>query len=245
MGNGTDVKAPAMLSLEMQASLAGFITEKIIKGSSVEQVEYWLGHKKELSKNLNLVFSLISEDQYSAEREDWQKFYKTQFDWDVDFSQVIIPSLPEFGKWRLIFIAKGMTMNLAFDKASKLFSTWRYNDDLDKAVTTNIRNTQNSYAIWVQDEVEPDVAYLGKSTRQADPDMNLGITVLEGIILEMKYFLETDNHLNIKGATFCSGSRGSDGNVPGVDWSSGGFRVSWCDLGGSGSGCGIRLVVSL
>lgn len=247
MENGTDVKAPAMLSLEKQASLAGFITEKIIKGSSVEQVEYWLGHKKELSKNLNLVFSLIPEDEYSAEREEWKNFYKQQFDWDVDFSQVIIPVKPEpeLGNWRLIFISKGLTINLAFSQASKLFQTWKYAEDLDKAIPVNIRNTQNSYAIWVKDGVEPDAEFLGQSTKKADPDMKKGITVLEGIILEMKFFLETGNHLNIKGVTFCSGSRGSDGDVPGVVWRSGQFKVRWCLLDNSSSDYGIRLAVSL
>jgi hypothetical protein len=246
MRNGTDVKkAPEMLSVEKQAELAGYITTQIIKGSSVEQVDYWLGKKKELAKNLKLVFSLIPEDEYSAEREEWKNFYKTQFDWIVDFSQVIVPVKPEVGNWRLIFIAKGMTMNLAFDKASKLFPNWRYKDDLDKAIPANIRNTQNSYAIWVKDGVEPDVEFLGKSTREADPDMKLGITVLEGIILEMKYFLEIGNHLNVKGVTFCSGSRSSDGNVPCLYWSSVKFSVYWYFLGNSDSDYGIRLAVKL
>ncbi len=245
MENGTEVKkAPVMLSVKKQASLAAFIFEKIINGSSVEQVEYWLGHKIELSKNLNLVFSLIPEDEYSSEREDWQKFYKDQFDWDVDFSQVIIPNKPESGSWRLIFIPKGMTMNLAFDKASKLFLTRRPKpkNDLDKAIPTNIRNTQNSYAIWVKDEVEPDPEFIGNSTKQADPNMKLGITLLEEIILEMKYLLETGNNLNIKGVTFCSGSRDSGGFVPGVGWR---FLMDFYNFAFSHRGCGIRLVVSL
>lgn len=244
--DGAEVKqAPEMLSLEKQASLAGFITEKIIKSSSVEQVDYWLGHKKELSKNLNLVFSLIPEDNYSIEREDWQKFYKEQFDWDVDFSQVIIPERPEFGKWILIFIAKRMTINFAFDKAFELFSSWRYKNDLNKAIPKNARNTQNSYAIWVRDGVEPDAEFLEKSTKETDPDMRIGITVLEGIILEMKYFLQTGNHLNMKGVTLCSGSRFSYGSVPGLLWREGQFAVSWYSLNGSDFGCGIRLAVSL
>lgn len=246
MGNGTDVKkAPGMLSLAKQASLAGFITETIIKGSSVEQVEYWLGHKKELVNNLNQVFSLIPKDEYVKERKDWQKFYKTQFNWEVDFSQVIIPTKAESGNWRLVFIAKGMTMNFAFDKAFELFPSWKYSNDLDKEIPTNIRNTQNAYAIWVKNGVDPDVEFLGQSTKKADPDMKLGITVLEGIILEMKYFLETGSHLNIKGVTFCSGSRNSGGSVPSLYWGNVGFRVSWYDLGNSDPFYGVRLAVKL
>lgn len=241
MGNGTNSsKSSIFIKLGV---LAGLIIETLAKIFNESQIDYWIQNKDQLKKKLNEVFSIV--DEYFLEREDWQKFYKDHFNWDVDFSQVIIPVKPELGNWRLIFIAKGMTMNFAFEKASKLFSTWRYNDDLDKAIPNNVRNTQNSYAVWVKDGVEPDSEFLGQSTKKADPDMKKGITVLEGIILEMKYFLETGNHLNIKGVTFCSGSRNSDGNVPGVRWSSGRFEVDWYYLDNSYSDCGVRLAVSL
>jgi len=241
MGNGTNSsKSSIFIKLGV---LAGLIIETLAKIFNESQIDYWIQNKDQLKKKLNEVFSIV--DEYFLEREDWQKFYKDHFNWDVDFSQVIIPVKPELGNWRLIFIAKGMTMNFAFEKASKLFSTWRYNDDLDKAIPNNVRNTQNSYAVWVKDGVEPDSEFLGQSTKKADPDMKKGITVLEGIILEMKYFLETGNHLNIKGVTFCSGSRNSDGDVPGVYWGGGKFKVDWYSLDGSYSGCGVRLAVSL
>ncbi|MBP9802895.1 MAG: hypothetical protein KBD14_01135 [Candidatus Pacebacteria bacterium] len=238
--DGAEVKkAPELLSVKKQASLAGFITEKIINGSSVEQVEYWLGHKEELTNNLNLVFSLIPEDEYFVERQYWQKFYKDQFDWTVDFSQIIIPEKPKSGNWILIFIAEGMTMNLAFKKASKLFAAWKCADDLNKT-TPNVRNTKNSYAVWVKDyhEFEPYPEFLFYSTRLSE--MLLSVTLLEVIILEMKYFTETGNHfLKNKVVIFCGDSRYSDGRLSCVYLINGCFRVDWSVPGDSDSDYGI------
>lgn len=223
--------------------LAGFITEFLATIFSDDQIDYHLGHKTELKKKLREVFSIT--DEFQAIREEWQNFYKEKFNWTVDFSSIIIPAMPTNGKWRLIFIPKGMTMNLAFRIASGLFTSWRYADDLDSAVTKNIRNTENNYAIWVRDEVEPDQEFLGKNTRQADPDMKIGITLLERIIFEIKYFTETGNHLDVKGLTFCSGSRVAVGGVPVAYLDCGdGFCVYWSGLGFSGSKCGIRSAVS-
>jgi hypothetical protein len=237
-------KNPSFKYFEKLGLLAGFVIEFLAKVLNSTQVDYWLGHKTELRKKLRELFSIT--DEFSEIREEWQKFYKAHFNWDVDFSQVLIPIKPTDGKWRLLFIAKGMTLNFAFKTCEKLFTSWKYHDDLDKAISKNIRNTDSHYAIWVHDEIEPDTEFLGKSTRQADPDMKIGITLLERIIFEIKYFTETGKHLDVKGLTFCSGSRGSDGNVPfacllTVVF----FGVSYNSLDRSNSGFGIRSAVSL
>lgn len=228
--------------MEQLGSLAGFIVDFLVSILNATQVAYWLGHKTELKKKLREVFSIT--DEFSEIREEWQKFYKIHFGWDVDFNQVIIPLRPD-GKRRLLFIPKGMTLNFAFQICEKLFKSWKYYDDLDKDVTKNIRNTSSHYAIWVRDEVEPDIEFLGKSTNQADPNMLIGVTLLERIIFEIKYFTETGKHLDIKGVTFCSGSRDSDGDVPSACLNDGGrFKVYYYDLDDSDSVCGIRSAVA-
>ena len=241
MNNGKESQRP---SWEQLCSLAGFIVEFLATFFNASQVKYWLEHKTELKNKLREVFSIV--DEHVSIREEWQKFYKNHFGWDVDFSQVIIPAMPTNGGWGLLFIPKGMTLNFSFKICEKLFKSSSYYDDLDKAISKNIRNTSSHYAVWVRDEVEPDAETLGKSTRKADPDMKIGITLLERIIFEVKYFTETGNHLDVKGATFCSGSRDSDGYVPGAYlYVDGRFRVDCGNFDGSGSRCGIRSVVSL
>ena len=238
MKNGTDSQNSSFGQL---GALAGFIVDFLATILNFSQVEYWLSHKTELKKKLREVFSIT--DEFYEIRQEWQKFYKTNFNWDVDFSQVIIPSKPD-GKWRLLFIPKGMNLNLSFSICEKLFKSWRYTEDLNKAVTKNIRNTDSHYVVWVRDEVEPDQEFLGKSTNQANPDMKIGITLLERIIFEIKYFTETGNHLDIKGLTYCSGSRDADGVVPsaGLD-DYGGFCMVWDLLADYDSRYGIRSAV--
>lgn len=236
---------PQKPSFEQLASLAGFIVDFLATILNFSQVSYWLGHKNELKKKLREVFSVV--DEFAEIRTDWQKFYKEKFNWDVDFSLVLLPPIPTDGKkWRLLFIPKGMTMNLAFHIAQKLFPSWKYFDNLDESISDNVRKADGHYAVWVRDSVEPDEEFLGKSTREADPEMKIGITHLERIIFEVKYFSETSGHLDVKGLTFCSGSRSSDGDVPCACLLHGGkFRADCNDVDDSDSEYGIRRAVSL
>ncbi len=244
MKNGTDSQKPSLSDrIQQLGSLAGFIVDFLATILSYEQVKYWLEHKTELKKNLIEAFKIV--DEYADTREEWQEFYKIKFGWDVDFSRVIIPTMPIEGKWRLLILPRRMGLDLAFEACTKLFKTCRYNDNLDGAVTENIRTTSDHYAVWVRDEIEPDKEFLGKSTRQADPDMKIGVTLLERIIFEIKYFTETGKHLDVKGLTFCSGSRPSVGLVPCADWYGDKFRVDWSGLDNSDSGYGIRSAVAL
>jgi hypothetical protein len=240
METGTDSKNPSFGQL---GELVGFIVDFLVSILNFSQVEYWLSHKTELKKKLREVFSI--DDEFIEIREKWQKFYKTNFNWDVDFSQVIIPSKPD-GKWRLLFIPKGMSLNFAFSICEKLFKSLSCAEDLNREVIKNIRNTDSHYAVWVHDEIESDQEFLGKSIRKVDSDMKIGITLLERIIFEIKYFTETGNHLDVSGLTYCSGSRFAGPHVPSVGLArSGEFDVSWVRLDDCYDKYGIRSAVSL
>lgn len=124
------------------------------------------------------------------------------------------------------------------------FPVWSYYSDkeLDKQFPIPKILTEREF----QDSVEPDKETLGKSTREVDPECKLVITLRERIIMELEYFERTGQHLDIKGVTFCSGSRNSDGNVPDAYLSRDGeFRVNYSGLGLSDSDYGIRSAVNL
>lgn len=90
--------------------------------------------------------------------------------------------------------------------------------------------------------VEPDAETLGKSAIEADPEQKQ-ITLRERLLLELAYYNETGNHLDVVGWTLCSGSRRSGGDVPDVCWDPGTqeVRVDWSDVSHSGSRCGVRM----
>ncbi len=228
-------------SLAQLLALASFIAGVLSEIFSGDQIQYWLKNKGKLRAKIFEVFD--SKDTFMDVHEDWQKFYQSAFGVEIDFTGVGVPEQPD-GNYRLLFIAKGFTPNKVYDAWK--FPKWRYNDNLDKVVTVNKRSATESYAIWVLAGDEPDAEFLGKSTNQADPGMEIGMTLLERMIFESKYFAETGKHLDIKGVTFCSGSRDSDGCVPGVDWgTSGKVYVNWYSLGNSNAKDGVRRAVTL
>lgn len=229
-------------SLKQLLALATFIAGVFEEIFSHGQIQNWLKNKGKLRAKMLEVFT-IAPDAFTELREEWQKFYQSAFGIEVDLTGVVIPERPE-GNYRLLFIAKSLTPNKVFDAWN--FPKWRYNDDLDRAVPTNKRTATESYAIWVLAGDEPDAEFLGKTTNQADPSMEIGMTLLERMIFESKYFLETGKHPDEKGVTFCSGSRHSGGRVPGVYLGAlGEVYVRWCHLDDSSSECGVRRAVTL
>ncbi len=241
---GTDPKSPKFFT--KLGILVGFIAEvvtAIFMKMTEAELQHCIAKKETIRTGLLAMFKM--KDPFVEEKEQWRKFYQKHFSLELNFAELIVPDKPAEGNWRLLIIAQGLTMNQVYDSMSKAFKCWRYNDDLDAKVPKNARDTKTVYAIWVRDGVEPDEKYLGKSTNQADPNMTIGVTLLERMIHEIVYFDETGNHLDIKGVTFCTGSRHSVGIVPCVDWDDGRVRVHWCDLDGSDSDCGLREAVSL
>lgn len=227
--------------------LVGFITEVVVAIFSQmtdSQLQYYIGKKELIRKQLREMFN--QSDLYVEHREVWRKFYQKYFSLDLNVADIRVPVMPTEGEWRLIIVARGLTLNQAYDRMSKAFKCWKYANDLDASVTKNARSTSETYAIWVSKGVEPDEKYLGKSANQADPDMKTGMTLLERMLLEISYFDETGKHLDVVGWTLCTGSRDADGSVPSVLWSAvnQGVRVDWFYLDNSDTRSGLREAVS-
>ena len=161
--------------------------------------------------------------------KNWADFYCKFFGIVPDFSGLKLPE-GKLGFDRLIVVAKGLTLNQVYDVCVKDFPCWRYADDLDKAISHNDRSSSNSaYAIWIRNRVEADEELKNLSADQLKEQGIPGITLLEHLLYELKYWDETRKHLDVQNWTLCAGSRGSDGTVPRVDWRDSKLRVGWCD----------------
>ncbi len=246
----SSTKSKEISTAKLILDLASFIAMFLASILSSEKLKYWQGHKNEMKTKLREVLSVVFEDvltdvvdEWGDVRRDWEAYYKKTYQWAVDFSEVIVPPKPE-GVWRLVFVAKGITCDKVYN--SWIFPKWKYmNGGIDGAVSTNIRTASDHYAVWVRDEVEPDAEFLGKKTNQVDAGMKIGMTLLERMILEGKYFDESGKHLDVVGGTFCSGSRDSDGYVPYVNLSRvGEVRVVWCGVDVADAEYGVRRAVS-
>jgi hypothetical protein len=233
-------------TVKLLLALANFIA-RVLADLPIEQIQFLLTNKKGiLTKKLREVFE-IAMDPFAEIRAEWEEFYSKHFGLTADFSTVQILPKPAGGSWRLIFIAHGLKMNAVLAAMRVSFKTWAYQEDLDATVTKNVRTSAAAYAIWVRDGIEPDEKYLGQSTRQADPDGKIGMTVLERMVLELKYFLETGKHLDEKGVTLCSGSRNAGGDVLYVCFYPDDSRVEvdWCGVDYSDPTFGLREAVVL
>ena len=159
----------------------------------------------------------------------WKDFYQKFFGIAPDFSNIKIPE-KQPGFDRLIIVAQGLTLNQVYGKCTENFPCSRYADDLDKAIIQkNDRDPgKGSYAIWVRDRIEADEELQNLSADVLKQKNIPGITLLERLLYELKYWIETEKHLDIQNWTLCAGSRDSGGGVPSAGWLGSKFEVSWC-----------------
>ena len=180
---------------------------------------------------------------YSPLLADWEAFYRN-LGIDCGLSDVIIPDDPG-GFNQVIVMAKGITPQSAYDLCAKNFPCWKCtDDDLDKIVTSDRTAKDGSYAIRVRNRVEADEELKNLSANHLKQQNIPGITLEEREIFELKFFKETNRHLDIKNWTLCAGSRCSFGPVPGVNWFSAQFMVHWRPPGFARAGLRSRYAVS-
>ena len=151
------------------------------------------------------------------------------------------------GLWSVPVI-KGATPNKVVAALRKLgVAVYLYTNDLDTNVTKNHRDPANgSYSVSFKANIEADPELANKSADTLKAENVNGITLIERLLLEVAYFMATGKHLDEKNVTLCSGSRSSDGGVPGVDWNSGNREVyvGWYFSDYSDSNLRARAVVS-
>lgn len=176
---------------------------------------------------------------------DWANFYKEVFGLNLDFSGVVIPER-RHGFDRLLIIAEGMTPQRLFDKCKELFPSWKYTDsDLNEVIKSDRTAENGYYAVWVRDRDEADEENKNLSADQLKERGTTEITLEERMVYELKFFKETNSHLDKKNLTVCCGSRGAGGLVPRADWSDDGFGVHWFCSASHSSALRSRSAVSL
>lgn len=175
-------------------------------------------------------FTLTFENEKVSKNKEGTKLTKTQKFWVVlykkYFGMDIDPSIIKKaeGKWE-IFIPKGLTAQRVFDALP--FPKWQYFKDLDKGISINDRLADKDYIVYVNQNIEADEQFKNKSANDLEKMNHVGITLLERLVLELKYFEETGQHLDVNNVTLCSGSRDSDGDVPHVRWYGDELKISW------------------
>ncbi len=170
---------------------------------------------------LILLFPLLAHGDvssyypYEKEVREWQKFYKEQFEIQRSFSFIRIPK-SRLGYNRLLIIVPELKSEQIFNRIEKVISTkseivtTRFSDL--NAIVPEPKFSKN-YAVWVKDNIESDL-----SLALDNPNKLLVITLEERLVFELKYFLETGQHLDIRGYTHCINARDAWWNYAVVTW---------------------------
>lgn len=117
-----------------------------------------------------------------------------------------------------------MTPKYLINECKNLFPVWiSYYADLGKVTSER----KGNYTVYFKNVQESDEDLKGLSANDIKEKGMKTITLEERLLLEIVYFKETGNHLDVKNITLCAGSRYSDGGVPGADWRDDKFRVFW------------------
>jgi len=171
-----------------------------------------------------------------------QKRYEQVFGERLDFSGIQVPPvLPGFD--RLLVMAQGFGPNRYFEACEKKFPCWRYLQDLDKG--DHERVWDKTYAIWVRGRREADEDLKNTSANQIQQQGIPTETTAERLWHGLDWFLEKRGQLDVENWTLCAGSRGSDGDVPDVNWYGGRLRVDCCGPAYADPRLRARAVVSL
>lgn len=164
---------------------------------------------------------ILNLPELTTAQKSWVDLYKKYFNLDIDPS--IIKEIK--GKWE-IFIPKSLTAQQVFDAFP--FPKWKYTDtNLNTAIPTNDRIADKDYIVYVDQNVEADEQFQNMSANDLRKIDHKGITLLERLVLELKYFEKTGEHLDKNNYTLCSGSRYSVGGIPCVYWCDGKLKVRW------------------
>lgn len=166
----------------------------------------------------------IHEQDVSKILLDWEKFYRKYFDLVCNFSNLVIPERPTQGKWRLIVVAEGMTPQKLFNKCLGQFDAHScIGDDLNNISDKVSKN----YSFWVRAIQEVDENLRNLSADDLKQKSIIGITFIGRLLFELKYFDETEMHLDIEHFTLCTASRCLNGLIPSVHWHGDKIRVLW------------------
>jgi len=168
-----------------------------------------------------------AQDSEAMLRGEWIEFYDRVFGIGTDIFMTRIPD-EQPGFDRVLFIPEGLALYQAIAACRERFEVQTYIDKLDGDAFTNDRSPESgSYAIRLRNRREADKELKNLSVNVLKERGTSGITLLERLVLELKYYYETGEHLDVENVTLCSGSRRSDGSVPHVYWHDGGLYVLW------------------
>lgn len=188
ISNGVISTIDGHFSLEEMQQILG--NEKLIESATAEVVAKLLG---------------IEIDPWASEKKKIDRFYKSNFNFIIDWTKV---KLPAFDKDypRLEYVHADFNCKRYITAYKKKFSDNSvagnsYSQNPDSAIDEQQEHPKWNYCFSWKGTIEPDAEHLNKSYNDFANDGNSYMIPKEGIISAFRERFETGNMLDVKGLT--------------------------------------------
>jgi len=160
----------------------------------------------------------------SAELEQWQALYQDAFGLQLDLDGLSAPPAKP-GFERLVVVAPGLTVGRAAAACQSAFNVVPYCDLAAEQFVHDRSPNGQPYAVRARPDEAADESLQMVSAQRLRQDNRACMTLLERLLLELKYHRETGDHLDTGNENLLAGSRDSFGGVPSVYWGYAGLFV--------------------
>lgn len=186
---------------------------------------------------------LVKSDRYFYSSEEageffheWDNFYRrilgSNFKISCYQSAAIIPTYQSGFRW-LVFIPGNLTLKMIIEACRDEFIVEIEHEELFH----NLRHdrtgpnftSDGSHYFGIRNRVESDQKLVGLSASRIWEQDITSINLIEMLVLQLKYRLDTKQHLNIKRGTVCAGSWLGSKTAKG--WSKGALVPTVCSKG--------------
>jgi len=176
----------------------------------------------------------------------WPRFWRA-FGLKYDHEALILPEYRTGFGWSIVTpcLSEWPTSRLLHEVCGRMFPTWQFYDDgrLDKIISA--QEPVGVHVVLVRNGIEADEIHQAKSAVMIETAKIPAITIRQRQVLEARYYLETNEHLDISNTTICAGSRYAGGHVPYAYWHDVQFCVCYVYPDRASGGWRVRETVSL
>ncbi len=177
--------------------------------------KFTIKEMQELLKNESLIRDITTKvtsevmsiplDPWADQKKKIERFYKSNFGIDIDWSTVVLPQYDK-NRPRLEYVHADFNCKRYIDAYKNKFKDESvaintYSQDPDSDIQTQQERPQGNYCFAWAGNREPDTEHLGKSYDDFCNDGNHYMVPKEGIIIVSRERFESGKMLDVKGYT--------------------------------------------
>jgi hypothetical protein len=142
------------------------------------------------------------------------------------FRSIQVPEERRDFSW-LVVVLKGITTQQVYEVCRALFDCDKASD-IDFDLLADERSADETYAFWARARQEADNELSGQSALSIKVRGSKTMTLLERLLLELRYFTEEGDHLDRFHVTLCTGSPTPHRNrIPTASFLNEKFFIGW------------------